>query len=218
MFVQSIFIFGGNVMQKFYAMLVLVAIAISLITITVYVLIFKNEVNIFAECRGGQVAGNIGGSFSLINQDGLVVTDIDVIKEPSLLYFGYTFCPDICPLDTYRNVEAVRVLDKKGFSVTPIFITFDPQRDTTEVLKEFSDFMHPKMIALTGSVEQIKKITKKYRVYYKKQNNDDEQNYLIDHTAFTYLVLPEIGFVDFFRRELTAEQLADKVACFMRKI
>jgi protein SCO1/2 len=218
MFVQSIFIFGGNVMQKFYAMLVLVAIAISLITITVYVLIFKNEVNIFAECRGGQVAGNIGGSFSLINQDGLVVTDIDVIKEPSLLYFGYTFCPDICPLDTYRNVEAVRVLDKKGFSVTPIFVTFDPQRDTTEVLKEFSDFMHPKMIALTGSVEQIKKITKKYRVYYKKQNNDDEQNYLIDHTAFTYLVLPEIGFVDFFRRELTAEQLADKVVCFMRKI
>lgn len=205
-------------MQKFYAMLVLVAIAISLITITVYVLIFKNEVNIFAECRGGQVAGNIGGSFSLINQDGLVVTDIDVIKEPSLLYFGYTFCPDICPLDTYRNVEAVRVLDKKGFSVTPIFVTFDPQRDTTEVLKEFSDFMHPKMIALTGSVEQIKEITKKYRVYYKKQNNDDEQNYLIDHTAFTYLVLPEIGFVDFFRRELTAEQLADKVACFMRKI
>ena len=205
-------------MQKFYAILVLVVVAISLITITIYVLIFKNEVNIFAECRGGQVAGNIGGSFSLINQDGLVVTDIDVIKEPSLLYFGYTFCPDICPLDTYRNVEAVRVLDKKGFSVTPIFVTFDPQRDTTEVLKEFSDFMHPKMIALTGSVEQIKKITKKYRVYYKKQNNDDEQNYLIDHTAFTYLVLPEIGFVDFFRRELTAEQLADKVACFMRKI
>jgi protein SCO1/2 len=218
MFVQSIFIFVGNVMHKFYAILVLVAIAISLITITVYVLIFKNEMNIFAECRGGQVAGNIGGSFSLINQDGLVVTDIDVIKEPSLLYFGYTFCPDICPLDTYRNVEAVRILDKKGFSVTPIFVTFDSQRDTTEVLKEFSDFMHPKMIALTGSVEQIKKITKKYRVYYKKQNNEDQQNYLIDHTAFTYLVLPEIGFVDFFRRELTAEQLADKVACFMRKI
>ena len=109
-------------------------------------------------------------------------------------------------------------MDKKGFSVTPIFVTFDPQSDTIEVLKEFSDLMHPKMIALTGSVEQIKEITKKYRVYYKKQNNDDEQNYLIDHTAFTYLVLPEIGFVDFFRRELTAEQLADKVACFMRKI
>ena len=205
-------------MQKFYALLVLAVIAISLISITIYVLIFKNEVNIYAECRGGQVAGNIGGSFSLINQDGFEVTDVEVIKEPSLIYFGYTFCPDICPLDTYRNVEAVRILEKKGFSVTPIFITFDPQRDTTEVIKEFSNFMHPKMIGLTGSVEQIRKITSKYRVYYKKQNDEDQQNYLVDHTAFTYLVLPEIGFMDFFRRDLTAEQLADKVACFLRKI
>ena len=204
-------------MQKFYALLVLVVIAISLITITIYVLIFKNEVNIYAECRGGQVAGNIGGSFSLINQDGFEVTDVDVIKEPSLIYFGYTFCPDICPLDTYRNVEAVRILERKGYSITPIFITFDPQRDTTEVLKEFSNFMHPKMIGLTGSVEQIRKITNKYRVYYKKQNDEDQQNYLVDHTAFTYLVLPEKGFMDFFRRNLTAEQLADKVACFLRK-
>ena len=138
-------------MQKVYALLVLVVIAISLITITIYVLIFKNEVNYYAECRGGQVAGNIGGSFSLINQDGFEVTDVDVIKEPSLIYFGYTFCPDICPLDTYRNVEAVRILERKGYSITPIFITFDPQRDTTEVLKEFSNFMHPKMIGLTGS-------------------------------------------------------------------
>ena len=205
-------------MQKVYALLVLVVIAISLITITIYVLIFKNEVNYYAECRGGQVAGNIGGSFSLINQDGFEVTDVDVIKEPSLIYFGYTFCPDICPLDTYRNVEAVRILERKGYSITPIFITFDPQRDTTEVLKEFSNFMHPKMIGLTGSDEQIRKITNKYRVYYKKQNDEDQQNYLVDHTAFTYLVLPEKGFMDFFRRNLTAEQLADKVACFLRNI
>ena len=124
----------------------MIVIAIFLIIITVYVFIFKNEANIYAECRGGHVAGNIGGPFSLVNQDGILVTDKDVIKEPSLLYFGYTFCPDICPLDTYRNVEAVRILEKKGYSVTPIFVTFDPQRDTSEVLKEFSDFMHPKMV------------------------------------------------------------------------
>ena len=108
-------------------------------------------------------------------------------------------------------------MERKGYSITPIFITFDPQRDTTEVLKEFSNFMHPEMIGLTGSVEQIRKITNKYRVYYKKQNDEDQQNYLVDHTAFTYLVLPEKGFMDFFRRDLTAEQLADKVACFLRK-
>ena len=71
------------------------------------------------------------------------------------------------------------------------------------------------MIGLTGSIEQIKNVAKKYRVYFKKQNNGDLENYVVDHTAFTYLVLPEIGFVDFFRRDLTAKQLADKVSCFM---
>jgi protein SCO1/2 len=145
-----------------------------------------------------------------------VVTDIDVIKRPSLIYFGYTFCPDICPLDTYRNAEAVTLLEEAGYDVTPIFITFDPVRDTPEVLKQFTDYMHPKMVGLTGSIDEIKKVAKKYRVYFKKQNTDDSENYLVDHTAFTYLVLPEIGFVDFFRRELTAEQLAEKVSCFIK--
>jgi protein SCO1/2 len=152
----------------------------------------------------------------LINEDGIVVTDIDVIKRPSLIYFGYTFCPDICPLDTYRNAEAVTLLEEDGYDVTPIFITFDPVRDTPEVLKQFTDYMHPKMVGLTGSIDEIKKVAKKYRVYFKKQNTDDSENYLVDHTAFTYLVLPEIGFVDFFRRELTAEQLAEKVSCFIK--
>ncbi len=203
-------------MQKFYAIFVLAAIAVLLITITVYVLVFKTLEDTYAECRGGQVAGNLGGSFSLVNHDGELVTEQDVITEPTLIYFGYTFCPDICPLDTYRNVEAVRVLAQNGFSVTPIFITFDPERDTQKVLKEFSNFMHPKMIGLTGSLEEIQKVAKKYRVYFKKHTNDNSENYLIDHTAFTYLVLPKIGYVNFFRRDLTAEQLADQVACFLR--
>ena len=132
-----------------------------------------------------------------------------------MIYFGYTFCPDICPLDSFRNAEAVTILEESGYSVTPIFITFDPERDTAQVLKQFTSYMHPKMIGLTGSIEQIKNVAKKYRVYFKKQNNGDLENYVVDHTAFTYLVLPEIGFVDFFRRDLTAKQLADKVSCFM---
>ena len=71
------------------------------------------------------------------------------------------------------------------------------------------------MIGLTGSIDQIKDVAKKYRVYFKKQNNEDSKNYLVDHTAFTYLVFPDTGFVDFFRRDLNAVQLADKVSCFM---
>ena len=203
-------------MKFFYSIVGAVCIVVFLISASVYIIFFNNNGNGFSKCRAGQVAGNIGGSFSLINEDGIVVTDIDVIKGPSLIYFGYTFCPDICPLDTYRNAEAVTLLEEDGYDVTPIFITFDPVRDTPEVLKQFTDYMHPKMVGLTGSIDEIKKVAKKYRVYFKKQNTDDSENYLVDHTAFTYLVLPEIGFVDFFRRELTAEQLAEKVSCFIK--
>jgi len=203
-------------LKFFYLIVGAVCIAVFLISASVYIIFFNNNGNGFSKCRAGQVAGNIGGSFSLINEDGIVVTDIDVIKGPSLIYFGYTFCPDICPLDTYRNAEAVTLLEEDGYDVTPIFITFDPVRDTPEVLKQFTDYMHPKMVGLTGSIDEIKKVAKKYRVYFKKQNTDDSENYLVDHTAFTYLVLPEIGFVDFFRRELTAEQLAEKVSCFIK--
>lgn len=203
-------------MKFFYSIVGAVCIAVFLISASVYIIFFNNNGNGFSKCRAGQVAGNIGGSFSLINEDGIVVTDIDVIKGPSLIYFGYTFCPDICPLDTYRNAEAVTLLEEDGYDVTPIFITFDPVRDTPEVLKQFTDYMHPKMVGLTGSIDEIKKVAKKYRVYFKKQNTDDSENYLVDHTAFTYLVLPGIGFVDFFRRELTAEQLAEKVSCFIK--
>ena len=203
-------------MKVFYSIVGAVCIAVFLISASVYIIFFNNNGNGFSKCRAGQVAGNIGGSFSLINEDGIVVTDIDVIKGPSLIYFGYTFCPDICPLDTYRNAEAVTLLEEDGYDVTPIFITFDPVRDTPEVLKQFTDYMHPKMVGLTGSIDEIKKVAKKYRVYFKKQNTDDPENYLVDHTAFTYLVLPGIGFVDFFRRELTAEQLAEKVSCFIK--
>ena len=203
-------------MKFFYSIVGAVCIAVFLISASVYIIFFNNNGNGFSKCRAGQVAGNIGGSFSLINEDGIVVTDIDVIKGPSLIYFGYTFCPDICPLDTYRNAEAITLLEEDGYDVTPIFITFDPVRDTPEVLKQFTDYMHPKMVGLTGSIDEIKKVAKKYRVYFKKQNTDDPENYLVDHTAFTYLALPEIGFVDFFRRELTGEQLAEKVSCFIK--
>ena len=215
MFGQSICIIGGRYLQKFYTLIALICLAVFLISTTVYILISRNSEGGYANCRGGQVAGNIGGSFSLINQDGIIVSDKDIINEPSLIYFGYTFCPDICPLDSFRNAEAVTILEESGYSVTPIFITFDPERDTAQVLKQFTSYMHPKMIGLTGSIDQIKNVAKKYRVYFKKQNNGDLENYVVDHTAFTYLVLPEIGFVDFFRRDLTAKQLADKVSCFM---
>ena len=169
----------------------------------------------FAECRGGQVAGGaIGGPFTLINQAGQTVTDIDVITKPTLVYFGYTFCPDVCPLDNARNAEAVDILEEMGVDVTPVFITIDPERDTPEVMAEFADVMHPKMIGLTGSLEQVKAASLAYKTYFKKQEAEDEY-YLVDHSTFTYLMLPKTGFADFFKREVTPDEMAQRVACFV---
>jgi len=171
----------------------------------------------FAQCRTGVVAGGagqIGGPFTLIDQTGTEVTDADVITEPSLLYFGYTFCPDVCPLDTTRNADATDILQDRGLEITPVFISVDPQRDTPEVVGDFAANLHERMIGLTGTPEQVKAASRAYRTYYKAQPADDEF-YLVDHSTFSYLVLPEHGFVEFFRRELTADQMADQIACFV---
>lgn len=172
----------------------------------------------FAQCRVSSVAGGgaaIGGPFTLIDETGKTVTDADVFTRPSLVYFGYTFCPDVCPLDNVRNSEAVDLLDAMGYDVQPVFISIDPERDTPEVVGDFTDFLHPEMLGLTGSLEQVKAASQAYKTYFKKQDGDDEY-YLVDHSTFTYLVMPEVGFVEFFRRDDTAEQMAETTACFVK--
>ncbi|MBY6004005.1 SCO family protein [Salipiger bermudensis] len=174
----------------------------------------------FEPCRSGAIAGGagqIGGPFELVNAQGETVTDKDVITEPTLLYFGYTFCPDVCPLDTVRNAEAVDLLEAQGKMVTPVFITIDPERDTPEAVGDFAHNVHERMIGLTGSPEQIQAASQAYRTYYKKQDGDDEF-YLVDHSTFTYLVLPEYGFVEYFRRDKTPEEVATTAACFIDRM
>lgn len=168
----------------------------------------------FAQCRSSSIAGDLGGPFELVNGEGETVTDKDVITEPTLIYFGYTFCPDVCPLDVDRNAAAVEVLEARGQSVTPVFITVDPARDTPQVVKEFAEVMHPKMIGLTGSAAQVKAASQAYRTYYSAHAPVDGE-YLVDHSTFSYLVMPEVGFVEFFRREVPPEQLAEKIGCFV---
>jgi protein SCO1 len=168
----------------------------------------------FSDCRGGVAGGDIGGPFSLVNTSGETVTDREVLFQPSLIYFGYTFCPDVCPFDAARNADAVDILEERGIAVTPVFITIDPSRDTPDVLGDFVKNIHPAMIGLTGTEEQVKAASTAYRTYYQKRETGDAY-YLMDHSVQTYLVLPGEGFVDFFNREDTAEQIAERVACFV---
>jgi len=171
----------------------------------------------FAACRSGALAGStdgIGGPFTLVSETGETVTDTDVITGPTLLYFGYTFCPDVCPLDNARNADAVGLLDARGYQVTPVFISIDPGRDTPEVVAQFTDYLHPRMLGLTGSPEQVRAASRAYRTFFRIQDPDEEY-YLIDHSTFTYLAFPETGVVEVFGRDVTPEDMADRVACFI---
>ena len=177
----------------------------------------KDSDGSFSQCNANRTAGGagaIGGPFELVNSEAETVSEKDVLTEPSILYFGYTFCPDVCPLDVARNVAAVEILEEQGISVTPVFISIDPKRDTPEVVGDFAANMHDRMIGLTGSPEQVDAASKAYRTYYRAQAGDGD-NYLVDHSTFSYLVMPETGFVDFFRRELSAEDMAEAIACFI---
>lgn len=202
-------------MTRLYASVAAAAVAGLLGVSAWYVLLGRSD-DAYAQCRQGQIAGgDIGGPFTLVNPAGQTVTDAEILAKPALVYFGYTFCPDVCPFDMARNVEAVDILEDRGFDVTPVFISIDPERDTPEALGDYAENMHPKLIALTGSPEQVKTASQAYKTFYRKQESDDEF-YLVDHSTFTYLMLPGIGFVDFFRREVTSDQMAEGVACFLQ--
>lgn len=174
----------------------------------------REEGDAFAQCRAGVAGGAIGGPFELVRDDGETVTDADVITGPTILYFGYTYCPDVCPLDNLRNAQAVEILEEQGIDATPVFISIDPERDTVDVVRDYADNFHDRMIGLTGTPEQVRAASQAYRTYYAKQESEDEY-YLVDHTTMSYLVFPELGFQEFYRRDVTPEQMAESVACFV---
>lgn len=161
---------------------------------------------------------DIGGPFALIDQTGKAVTDKTVLTAPSLVYFGYTFCPDICPIDVQIIVDAVDILADQGVAVTPVFITVDPERDTAAELAFYAEAMHPTMIALTGSQEAIRAAADAYKVYYQRvETPDSAAEYLMQHTGYTYLVTPDEGVIALFRRDFPPEKIAEDIAAILSR-
>lgn len=204
-----------NVSSK-TAALAAAAAVVAVVGISAAVSFYPSEPDRFAQCRAGtgSSTAQIGGPFTLISETGATVTEKDVITKPSLVYFGYTFCPDVCPIDSTRNAAAVDLLTERGLDVTPVFISVDPARDTPVALTEFTDLMSPKMIGLTGTTAQIDAAVKAYRAYYRIQTPGDP-NTLVDHSTQTYLMDPKLGFLDFYDRDATPEAVAESVGCFM---
>ncbi|MDU8927944.1 SCO family protein [Alisedimentitalea sp. MJ-SS2] len=222
-------------MTKYYAWAAVVAVVLAIGAIVVLTMGGWGPDDKYAQCRATKTAGGVGslgGPFTLVDFDGEAVTSEQVIDQPSLLYFGYTFCPDVCPLDNSRNAEAVGLLDQRGLTVKPVFISIDPERDTPEVMRDFAEtfdsiiddvdgvegnLVTPRFVGLTGSMEQVKAASKAYRTYFKKQEPEegDEEYYLVDHSTWSYLVFPGEGLVGLFKRGESPQQVADRIGCFV---
>ena len=150
----------------------------------------------------------IGGPFTLTDQNGRKVTEKDFLGKYMLVFFGYTYCPDLCPTELQVMSAALDSLGAKADAIQPVFISFDPERDTPEVLKQYVSNFHPRLVGLTGSPEEVASAAKAYRVYYSKVANSSPDTYLMDHSTITYLMDPQGKFLKHFSYSTDAAALA----------
>jgi protein SCO1 len=145
--------------------------------------------------RGNLAGASIGGPFTLIDQDGAKKSWSDFDGRYRLLYFGYSYCPDVCPVDLQRIAQGFRLFEKRSperaARVQPIFITLDPERDTPPVVKAYVSAFHPRLIGLTGTAEQIADVAKAFVVVYQKEKTQGASDYLVSHTRTPYLFGPK---------------------------
>lgn len=138
-----------------------------------------------------QPSGNpaIGGPFNLTDQNGKRVTNKDYLGRYTLVFFGYTNCPDICPAGLQLISAALTKLGRSADDIVPIFITLDPERDTEQTMSQYMKSFDPRIVGLTGSPSEIAKVAKSYRVYFQKSvDESDPKKYSLDHSAIFYLM------------------------------
>ncbi len=150
----------------------------------------------------------VGGPFTLTDQNGRKRTDTDFRGHYMLVFFGYTYCPDLCPTELQVMSAALDSLGAKADAIQPVFITFDPERDTPEVLKQYVSNFHPRLVGLTGTPAEVAAAASAYRVYYSKVAASSADTYLMDHSTIIYLMDPQGKFLRHFSYTTDAATLA----------
>jgi len=187
--------------------------------IVAYVRYIKNEKEKAKERERVKSTGMaaIGGPFELVNTEGKTVTNDEFLGKWVLIYFGFCHCPDICPDQLDKITCIVNKIEniKNVGDIQPIYITVDPHRDTKELIKEYLKDFHPRMVGLTGSDEQIKKVCKTFRVYYSLGPKDEDNDYIVDHTVIMYLVNPKGEFTEYYGQNRTIDEIVGSISTKM---
>lgn len=158
---------------------------------------------------------SVGGPFSLVDPSGKIVTDADFRGRWMLIYFGYTFCPDVCPTELQAVATGLDLLGKQADQVVPIFITVDPERDTPAAMGEYVKLFDDRLIGLTGSQDQVKAALREYRVYAAKSESKTGSSYLMDHSSFLYLIGPDGKLRSLFKAGISGDELAQAIRAKM---
>ena len=155
----------------------------------------------------------VGGPFTLTDHKGRRVTEQEWRGKYMLIFFGFRFCPDVCPTALQVTASALDKLGAKADRVVPLFISVDHERDTPEILERYVSSFHPRLVGLTGSAEEITSVTRAYRVYYKKTKDEKSAaGYTIDHSSIVYLMGPDGKFITHFTHTTSPDAMAAALA------
>lgn len=160
----------------------------------------------------------IGGPFELIDHTGARRTDADYRGKLALIYFGYTYCPDVCPTDLQAMASALDLLGDGARAVQPLFITIDPERDTPEHLANYVSLFHPRLVGLTGEAEAVRRAARAYKVFYAKVVLPESSDYVMDHSAFIYLLDASGRYLGFFPPGTSPERMATIIGSHLKSL
>mgnify|MGYP006442676891 CR=1 FL=1 len=167
-----------------------------------------------------QIAGaaEVGGPFDLVTHNGKDVTQADFNDKPKLIYFGFTYCPSICPTELQKMAAALDELGtEKAGKLYALFITVDPERDTKKVMKDYVTMFHDRLTGLTGTQKQIDKVKGEYKVYASRVESEGATQYTMDHSSYIYLMSAENKLVKIFDRSDSAEHVAEGIESYLAK-
>ncbi len=189
-------------------LLIIASLALgTLVILLLYLPAFRPDPNDTVE---GTAA--IGGPFTLVDQTGAEVTEEILFGHYSLIYFGFTYCPDICPMTLQVMADAIELVPgQKSELVQPIFISLDPERDTVDGMGDYVVHFHPRMIGLTGSMDQVNDAASAYRVFFQKRPLEEGEDYTIDHSGFLYLMNRSGRYIDHFGKDVTVDELTARL-------
>jgi len=162
---------------------------------------------------------DLGGPFELIDQDGAVVTEANLLGKPHILYFGFTFCPDVCPTALQKMGSAQELLGPQGDDIGYVMVSIDPERDTPEILKQYiTASVFPKGLrGYTGSVEQVETAKRAYKVFATKASLDGSAgDYTVDHSDIIYFMDKDGKFVDYFNNRTTPKDIEVRARYHLR--